>query len=113
MMLSRPVEIDLARAHGFERTFHSERADIDVGQNQRDEQNGDDCVGCLRELHVGDIGAVEWKQQHKSRGGDRNAGRNGQPIDHLLTEIEPPCRRVPGFDEAAALLDPFDIDPRQ
>ena len=37
MMLPRPIEIDLTRAHGFERAFHSERADIDVRQNERDE----------------------------------------------------------------------------
>ena len=101
MMLPRPVEIDLARAHGFERAFHPERADIDMRQNQRDEQNGDNCVGYLRELHVGDVGAVEWKQQQKSGGRDCYSGRNGEPIDHLLTKIEPSSRRMLGFDEAA------------
>ena len=70
-------------------------------------------VRYLRELHVGNVGAVEWKQQQESGGGDRYAGRNGQPIDHLLTKIEASGRRMLGFDEPATLLNPFDIDPRQ
>ena len=37
-----PVEIDLAGTHGLECTLHSDRADIDVGQDQGDEQNGHD-----------------------------------------------------------------------
>src|SRR3979411_1557717 len=28
----RPVEIDFAGTHGLERTFHADRADIDVGK---------------------------------------------------------------------------------
>ena len=31
VMLLRPIEIDLAGTHGFERALHSDRADIDVG----------------------------------------------------------------------------------
>ena len=93
--------------------FHPERADIDVRQNQRDEQNGDNGVGHLGKLHVGDVGAVEWKQQQKPGGRDGNASSDGKPVDHLLTEIEASGRRVLGFDEAATLLDPVDIDPLQ
>ena len=72
-----------------------------------------DGVGCLRQLHVGDVGAVERKQEHKSGSRTRDTGHNGQPVDHLLTEIEPSCRRVPVFDEAATLPEPFEIHSRQ
>ena len=110
VMLLRPVEIDLAGAHGLERTLHPERADIDVGQDQGDEQNGHDGMGDLRELHVGDVGSVERKQQQKSRHGDRDAGNKGKPIDQLLAEIEASGRRMFVLDEAAALLEPVEVD---
>ena len=66
VMFLRPVEIDLAGAHGLERTLHPERADVDVGKDQRDEQNGHDGVHDLRDLHVGDVRAVEGKQQQEA-----------------------------------------------
>src|ERR1700676_3249850 len=65
VMLLRPVEIDFAAAHGFERPLHSERADIDVTQDQRDEQNRDDGMHALSELHIGDVGFVKRKYQQK------------------------------------------------
>src|SRR3981189_3446138 len=61
-----PVEIDFAGPHGLERALHSERADIDVTEDQGDEQDGDDAVHHLRDLHSGDVGAVEWEQQQKA-----------------------------------------------
>ena len=55
-MLLGPVEIDFAGAHGFECTLHPERADIDVGQDQGDEQNSDDgmttCASCMWAMSV-------------------------------------------------------------
>ena len=74
-MFLRPVEIDLSGPHGLERAFHPERADIDVAKDQRDEQNGDDGVHDLRDLHVEDIRAEKRKQQQETRHRDRDAGR--------------------------------------
>ena len=37
MVLSSPVEIDGTIAHRLERTFHTDRADINVGKHDRDE----------------------------------------------------------------------------
>src|SRR5713101_998190 len=76
VMLLRPVEIDLAGAHGLERTLHPERADIDVAKDQRDEQYSHDGVHYLCELHAGDVDPGEkWKQQHKAGNGNGNASR--------------------------------------
>jgi len=65
-MLLGPVQIDLAGPHGLEGALHSERADINVTEDQRDEQNGDDGVHDLRDLHSSDVGDVERKQQQKA-----------------------------------------------
>src|ERR1700676_5090729 len=110
VMLLRPIEIDLSGAHRFERTLHPERADIDVAKDQRDEQNGHDGVHDLRQLHVGDIGSVKRKQQQKPRYRDRDAGRKGKPIDKLLAQVKASGRRMLVLDEAAALLEPFEVD---
>src|SRR6266849_229515 len=59
VMLLGPVVVDLAGAHGLECALHSKRADIDVTEDQGDEQNGDDAVHHLRDLHPGDVGDVE------------------------------------------------------
>ena len=62
-MLLCPVEIDLAAAHRFERAFHPERADVDMSKYQGDEQNGDDRVDDLSDLHVGNVRSVKREQQ--------------------------------------------------
>ena len=49
---------------------------------------GDDGVHDLRELHLGDVGSVERKQQQKPRHGDGDAGGKRKPVDQLLAEIE-------------------------
>ena len=63
VMFLRPVVIDLAGPHRLERALHSERADIDVTEDQSDEQHGNDAVHYLRDLHSGDVGDVEREQQ--------------------------------------------------
>jgi hypothetical protein len=65
-MLLGPIEIDFAGPHGLERALHSERADIDVTKDQGDEQDRDDAVHHLRDLHAGDVGDVEREQQQKA-----------------------------------------------
>ena len=62
-MLLGPVRIDLAGPHGLEGALHSERADVNVTEDQRDEQHGDDGVHDLRDLHPEDVGDVEREQQ--------------------------------------------------
>src|SRR5260370_32862462 len=66
VMFFGPVEIDLAGSHGLERALHSERADINVGEDQGDKQNRNHAVYDLRDLHSEDIGDIEWKQQQKA-----------------------------------------------
>src|ERR1700682_2764528 len=111
VMLLRPVEIDLAAAHGLERTLHPERADIDVAKDQRDEQNGHAGVHYLGELHAGDVDpGEEGEQQQKARYRHGNAGSKGKPIDKLLAQVKASGGRVFVLNEAAALLDPVDVD---
>ena len=66
VVLFRPVEIDLAGAHGLERAFHAERADIDVGEDQGDEENGDDGVRARFELRNQPLGRVETQPALRS-----------------------------------------------
>ena len=44
MVLLGPIEIDFTGPHGFEGALHAERADIDMAEDQRDEQESDDAV---------------------------------------------------------------------
>ncbi len=59
VVLLRPVEINLAGPHCLERSLHSDSTDIDVTEDHGDEQNGDDTVHDLRDLHSRDVGDVE------------------------------------------------------
>jgi len=65
-MFLGPVEIDVAGPHGLERALHSKGADIDVTKDQGDEQDGDNAVHYLRDLHSEDIGEIEGEQQQKA-----------------------------------------------
>ena len=66
MMLLGPVEIDASGPHGFECTFHPERADVDVTEDDRDEENGNHTMHDLGELHPSDVRHIEREQQQKS-----------------------------------------------
>src|SRR6476469_9937818 len=81
-MFLGPVEIDFAGAHRLERALHSEGADIDVTEDQRDEQDRDDAVHDLRDLHSGDVGDVEWEQQQKA--GERNRGTGAEDAQNTI-----------------------------
>src|SRR5262245_33996080 len=59
VMLTRPVDVDLASAHGLEGALHADRADVDVGQHDGNEQHADDAVHHLRRLHAGDVGCIK------------------------------------------------------
>ena len=50
VMLARPIEIHLATSHGIDRTFHAKRADVDMEENRRDHEQGQDTVPCQRQL---------------------------------------------------------------
>src|SRR5258707_9575273 len=52
VMLLRPVEIDLAGRHGLERALHSERTDVDMTNDHRNEQDGDNGVYDLRDGNI-------------------------------------------------------------
>src|SRR5260370_17717729 len=109
-MLLRPVEIDIAGCHRLEGALHAERADIDMMHDSRDEQTGDDGVDDLREMNARDVRGGEGKYQKISRDNDGHSAAKGKPEHQLLAGIETPRRRVLRFDEAATLLDPFDVD---
>src|SRR3954471_6082004 len=109
-MLFGPVEIDLSGGHGLERSFHSERADIDVSKDHGDEQNGHDGMYDLRKLHLGDGRPIKREQQQKPRYRDHDASHKGKPKDKLLPQVKASGRRVFRLDEAAALLDPLDVN---
>src|SRR6266403_984955 len=110
VMLLRPVEIDLAGRHGLEGALHSECTAVDMTNDHRNKQNGDNGVYDLRDLHPRDIRHVERKHQKISRDNDGHCSAKGKPKHQLLAGIETPRRRVLRFDEAATLLDPIDVD---
>src|SRR5882762_1115542 len=62
VVLFSPVQVDTARAHRFERALHAQGSDVDVTDDERDEQNRNDGVNPLGNLHAEDVGHVEWKQ---------------------------------------------------
>src|SRR5678815_5688584 len=111
MVFLGPIEIDGAGPHGFKRTFHAHRTDIDVCDHGGDEQNSDDSMRDLSGLHTGDVCAIEREHQYIAANCDGSAAENDDPIDHLLPCVEPVGRRVMMTDDATALLQPFHIDP--
>ena len=70
-MLLRPVDVDRAVPIASNGALHADGADIDVAEHGGDEQHRDDAVDDLRELHAGDVGAVE--REHQQIAGDRHA----------------------------------------
>src|SRR3954468_8342610 len=110
MVLLGPIEVDTAGAHGLEGALHSERADIDVAEDDGDEEHGDQAMHDLCELHSQNVRDVEGKQQQVA--GPRNgyAAANREPEDQLFSSIEATGLRVLGGDEAAALFEPDDVN---
>src|ERR1700674_1498694 len=80
-----------------------------MSENDGDEQNGDDAVYHLRDLHPCDVRHVEWEQQQIARYRNCRTGAQNDPEHRLLSGVEPSGRRVLRADESAALLEPFDI----
>src|SRR5437899_7652887 len=109
-MLLRPVEIDLAGGHRLEGALHTERADVDVGDDNRNEQDGDHGMHDLCDLHPRDISHIERENQQTTRNNDRRSSAKRKPKHQLFAGIETPRRRMFRSDEAAALLDPVDVD---
>src|SRR5258707_11598439 len=92
-MLLRPVEIDLAGRHRLEGALHAERADVDMRDDHRDEQNGDYGVDDLRELHARDISHAERKHQSISPDNEGHPSAKGKPKNQLLAGVETPRGR--------------------
>src|SRR6266446_5660919 len=61
VVLLGPVQVDTARTHRLERALHAQGSDVDVTDDERDEQDRNDAVNPLGDLHAKDVGHVEWK----------------------------------------------------
>ena len=83
-MLLGPVQIDLAGAHGVERAFHADRADIGMGQHDGDEDQANKAMHDLCDLHVPDGRCEEREQQQHARDRERHAAKNDRPENQLL-----------------------------
>src|SRR5688572_24470167 len=44
MVLARPVDVDLTRAHRLEGAFHADRTDVDMAKHRGDKQHRNDAV---------------------------------------------------------------------
>src|ERR1700704_6472436 len=106
MVLLGPIEIHTAGAHRLEGALHSERADIDVAENDGDEEHGNQAVHDLGELHSENVRDVERKQQQIAGRCNGYATANCEPEDQLFSGIEAAGLRVLRTDEAAALFEP-------
>src|SRR5262245_57693055 len=63
VVLTGPVLVHLAPAHGLEGALHTDGADVDVGQHDSDEGHADYAVHHLCQLHAGDVGGIEGEHQ--------------------------------------------------
>ena len=64
-------------------------------------------------LHAGDVGRRRTGTSAYSRvAADRAAAEHDDPVDQLLAGVEAVGRRVLVPDDAAAALEPFDVDAR-
>src|SRR5262245_13717551 len=104
-----PIVINLAGPHRLERALHSERADIDVTEDQGDEQHRDDGVHHLRDLHSGDVRDVEREQQQIAGYGNQDARAERTPEHQLFASVEPARRSMPRLDESTALSEPLNV----
>ena len=104
VMITRPVAVDMARAHRSKGSLHAHRADIDVRQDDRDEDHRHDRVDDHGELLAGDVGDDEREHQGVAR--DRDAtghilvrGSPAADVEHVrLQESELVGREVRGGD---------------
>ena len=62
VMLARPIEVHLPGAHGGERALHADGTDIDVSQDDRNHDQGNDGVPKLSQLLL-----LQQGQQRKER----------------------------------------------
>lgn len=68
MVLPSPIEIDAAPAHGLERTFHPERSDVDVPDDEGDEEHRNYAVHHLgRSIRVRGGRASGGKEVYKPK----------------------------------------------
>ena len=76
---------------------------------KRDEQNCNDAMDDLSDLHASDIRQVEREQQEIAGNRYCHARAKSEPEDQLLTGIKAPRCRVLRGDEAPALPQPNDV----
>ncbi len=98
-------------AHRLEGALHPDRAEIDVGEDERDEQHADHAVEDLGQLHVADAHAViEREHQHVAGNDHRRAAEHDEPVEQLLAGVELVRGRFDvALAHAAAGLEPFDV----
>ena len=80
-----------------------------MGDDESHEQERNDAVHDLGDLHAEDVGHVKREHQQKPGSCDRYAASKGSPEDQLFAGIEPTRRWVLRLDEAAALLQPINV----
>jgi len=105
-MLLGPVQVHGALAHRLECALHPNRADIDMGQHNGDEQHRDHGVNDMRELHALDAGQIERKHQLIAGRRHEAAPNHNDPVDNLLTGIEAVGRRVVMANHPATAFEP-------
>src|SRR6185436_20232200 len=110
MVLSSPIDVDLALTHRLEGALHADGPDVDVGQHHGDEHDTHDPVHHLGQLHTGDVCGVEGKHQQVAGAGGRSAAQHHHPVDHFLAGVEAPGWRVLVADQSAAIPYPPEVD---
>ena len=132
-----PCLIDFTRTHRVIRALHPHRTDVDMGHDDRHQNQCSACVHHLRSLHflvrqrcLGQSGAPDHlsqtqlvhqrvelrknlhlvgEQQRHTRQRDHGAKDNHRPEDDLLTAIELFRGGVVLADDPAELREPFDV----
>jgi len=107
-----PGAIDLAGAHRVKRAFHADRADIDMRQHGGDEEHRDHGMDHRPELQRRHVGRKVREQQEPARQRHQRPADDHDPENALLPGIEALGRWMPAVpQDAAALLDPYRIEP--
>ena len=111
MVFFGPIQIDATASHRLERALHSERSDIDVADDEGDEQDRNDAMHDLGELHARNVRDVEREQQQISRDRHEHAGAEREPEHRLLAGVETAGRRMlvgmkppPSFSQTQSTL---------
>jgi hypothetical protein len=94
-MRPRPGEIDLAAAHGVVGALHTERADIDMGDHDGDEDHAHRGVDVLRPLDAVDLDGRKREQHDDAGRREGDTTEDHRPEDQLLASVEAAGRGMP------------------